>query len=79
MRDRFDQRQPVFPRADAALEQRRKAFGGGSRLEQRFAVTTALAGAWALETGLRVRHEFETQPGSEPTDTRLDVSIVREF
>ena len=54
-------------------------IGGGSRLEQRFAVTTSIAGAWALETGLRIRHEFEEQVGSEQTDTRLDIALVREF
>ena len=53
--------------------------GGGSRLDQRFAVTSALFGDWALQTGLRIKHEFEDRPGFEPTDVRLDLSVLYTF
>ena len=53
--------------------------GGGSRLDQRFAVTSALFGDWALQTGLRIKHEFEDRAGFEPTDVRLDLSLLYTF
>ena len=54
-------------------------LGGGDHLDQRFALTTNMFGAWALEAGLDITHEFEPTPGSEATDTRLNLSLVREF
>ena len=53
--------------------------GSASRADQRFALTTEVAGDWGVQVGLRVKHEFEPEPGSEPTDTRFDVSVVRDF
>ncbi len=53
--------------------------GGGSRLDQRFTLTNRLFGHWAVQTGLHIEHEFETEPGFEPTDTRLDVSLLYGF
>ncbi|WP_270373686.1 DUF481 domain-containing protein [Marinicauda sp. Alg238-R41] len=50
-----------------------------SRADQRFVVSTALGEVWALELKLRYRHEFEPEPGFEESDTRTDISIVREF
>ncbi|HBU61322.1 MAG: hypothetical protein CMH91_00545 [Oceanicaulis sp.] len=53
--------------------------GGGSRVDQRFTLTNRLFGHWAVQTGLHIEHEFETEPGFEPTDTRLDVSLLYGF
>ena len=50
-----------------------------SRADQRFALNTAIGGDWGVEVGVRIKHEFEPEPGNEPTDTRFDVSIVRDF
>lgn len=50
-----------------------------SRADQRFALNTAIGGDWGIEVGVRIKHEFEPEPGTEPTDTRFDVSIVRDF
>ena len=54
-------------------------LGGGSRVDQRFRLTSRLFGDWALQTGLRIEHEFEDRPGFEPTDTRLDISLLYGF
>ncbi|RKR03950.1 DUF481 domain-containing protein [Maricaulis maris] len=53
--------------------------GPASRADQRFALTTAIAGDWGMELAYRIKHEFEPQPGSEATDSHLNVSIVRDF
>lgn len=53
--------------------------GPEPRGEQRVALTTAVGGNWGVELGYRIKHEFEVQPGVDPTDSRLDFSIVREF
>jgi putative salt-induced outer membrane protein YdiY len=53
--------------------------GGGSKIDQRFTLTNRLFGHWAVQTGLHIEHEFETEPGFEPTDTRLDVSLLYGF
>jgi len=53
--------------------------GGGSRIDQRFTLTNRLFGNWAVQTGLRVEHEFEDRAGFEPTDVRLDVSLLYAF
>ena len=53
--------------------------GGGSKVDQRFTLTNRLFGHWAVQTGLHIEHEFETEPGFEPTDTRLDVSLLYGF
>ncbi|WP_203294764.1 DUF481 domain-containing protein [Maricaulis parjimensis] len=53
--------------------------GPEPRGEQRFKLTTAISEGWGVELGYRVKHEFEPQPGVDPTDSRLDFSIVREF
>jgi|GEM_PF-1558077 len=53
--------------------------GPASRGEQRFKLTTALSESWGVELGYRVKHEFDAQPGIEPTDSRLDFSIVHDF
>jgi putative salt-induced outer membrane protein YdiY len=53
--------------------------GGGSRIDQRFTLTNRLFGDWAVQTGLRIEHEFEDRPGFEPTDVRLDVSLLYAF
>ncbi|WP_291843287.1 DUF481 domain-containing protein [Maricaulis sp.] len=53
--------------------------GPASRADQRFAVTTAIAGDWGMQLAYRIKHEFEPQPGSEATDSHLNVSIVRDF
>ena len=54
-------------------------LGGGSRIDQRFTLTNRLFGNWAVQTGLRIEHEFETRAGYEPTDTRLDISLLYAF
>ena len=53
--------------------------GGGSRVDQRFTLTNRLFGHWAVQTGLHIEHEFESEPGFEPTDIRLDVSLLYGF
>lgn len=53
--------------------------GSASRADQRFSLTTEIAGDWGVQVGLRVKHEFEPEPASEATDTRFDVSVVRDF
>ena len=53
--------------------------GGGSRIDQRFTLTNRLFGDWAVQTGLRIEHEFEDRPGFEPTDVRLDISLLYAF
>lgn len=53
--------------------------GGGSRIDQRFTLTNRLFGDWAVQTGLRIEHEFEERPGFDPTDVRLDVSLLYAF
>jgi len=53
--------------------------GPASRGEQRFKLTTALSESWGVELGYRVKHEFDARPGIEPTDSRLDFSIVHDF
>jgi len=53
--------------------------GGGSRVDQRFTLTNRLFGNWAVQTGLRIEHEFEERPGFDPTDTRLDISLLWAF
>ncbi|WP_291843281.1 DUF481 domain-containing protein [Maricaulis sp.] len=53
--------------------------GGGSRIDQRFTLTNRLFGGWAVQTGLRIEHEFEDRPGFDPTDIRLDVSLLYAF
>ena len=50
-----------------------------TRIDQRFTLTNRLFGHWAVQTGLHIEHEFETEPGFEPTDTRLDVSLLYGF
>ncbi|WP_158291551.1 DUF481 domain-containing protein [Marinicauda algicola] len=50
-----------------------------SRADQRFTLSSALGELWAIELKFRYRHEFEPEPGFEKTDTRTDLSIVREF
>lgn len=50
-----------------------------SRADQRFTLSSALGDLWAIELNLHYRYEFEPEPGFEKTDTRTDVSIVREF
>ncbi|SDM29018.1 DUF481 domain-containing protein [Maricaulis salignorans] len=54
-------------------------LGGGSRIDQRFTLTNRLFGDWAIQTGLRIEHEFEDRPGYEPTDMRLDISLLYAF
>ncbi|MHA6288945.1 DUF481 domain-containing protein [Maricaulis sp. CAU 1757] len=54
-------------------------LGGGSSLDQRFSLTTSIAGNWAVQTDLRLEHEFETPAGVEATDTRLGLSLLRAF
>ena len=53
--------------------------GGGSRIDQRFTLTNRLFGDWAVQTGLRIEHEFEERAGFDPTDVRLDVSLLYAF
>ncbi|MFY0636732.1 DUF481 domain-containing protein [Maricaulis maris] len=53
--------------------------GPASRADQRFALTTAIAGDWGMELAYRIKHEFEPQSGTQPTDSNLNVSIVRDF
>ncbi len=53
--------------------------GGGSRVDQRFTLTNRLFGDWAVQTGLRIEHEFEDRAGFDPTDVRLDVSLLYAF
>lgn len=53
--------------------------GGGSKVDQRFTLTNRLFGHWAVQTGLHIEHEFETEPGFEATDTRLDISLLYGF
>ncbi len=53
--------------------------GPASRADQRFALTTAIAEDWGMELAYRIKHEFEPQPGTQPTDSHLNVSIVRDF
>ncbi|WP_297731182.1 DUF481 domain-containing protein [uncultured Maricaulis sp.] len=53
--------------------------GPASRADQRFALTTAIAEDWGMELAYRIKHEFEPQPGTQPTDSNLNVSIVRDF
>jgi putative salt-induced outer membrane protein YdiY len=53
--------------------------GPEPRGEQRFKLTTAISDGWGVELGYRVKHEFDPQPDVEPTDSRLDFSIVRNF
>ncbi|WP_421922190.1 DUF481 domain-containing protein [Maricaulis maris] len=53
--------------------------GGGSRVDQRFTLTNRLFGDWAVQTGLRIEHEFEERAGFDPTDVRLDVSLLYAF
>lgn len=53
--------------------------GPASRGEQRFKLTTALSERWGVELGYRVKHEFDARPGIDPTDSRLDFSIVHDF
>lgn len=53
--------------------------GGGSRIDQRFTLTNRLFGDWAVQTGLRFEHEFQDRPGFEPTDMRLDISLLYAF
>ncbi|ABI64872.1 MULTISPECIES: DUF481 domain-containing protein [Maricaulis] len=53
--------------------------GGGSRVDQRFTLTNRLFGDWAVQTGLRIEHEFEDRAGFDPTDVRLDVSLLYSF
>ena len=54
-------------------------LGGGSRIDQRFTLTNRLFGNWAIQTGLRIEHEFADRPGYEPTDMRLDISLLYAF
>jgi putative salt-induced outer membrane protein YdiY len=64
----------------ASLGSETTAFaGGGSRVDQRFTLTNRLFGNWAVQTGLRIEHEFEERPGFDPTDTRLDISLLWAF
>lgn len=64
----------------ASLGSETTAFaGGGSRIDQRFTLTNRLFGDWAVQTGLRIEHEFEERPGFDPTDMRLDVSLLYAF
>lgn len=64
----------------ARLESETTAFaGGGSRITQNLTVRTPVAEHWALETALRARHEFDTEPGVEPTETTMNVSLSRDF
>lgn len=53
--------------------------GGGSKIDQRFTLTNRLFGHWAVQTGLHIEHEFETERGFEPTDARLDISLLYGF
>ena len=53
--------------------------GPASRADQRFALTTAIAADWGMELAYRIKHEFEPQPGTQATDSHLNVSIVRDF
>ena len=53
--------------------------GGGSRIDQRFTLTNRLFGDWAVQTGLRIEHEFDVRPGYDPTDMRLDISLLYAF
>ena len=41
--------------------------------------TWRLSERWGVELGYRVKHEFDARPGTEPTDSRLDFSIVHDF
>ena len=64
----------------ARLESETTAYaGGGSRLTQNLTVRTPLAEHWAMETALRARHEFDAEPGVEPTETSMNVSLSRDF
>ncbi len=64
----------------ASLGSETTAFvGGGSRIDQRFTLTNRLFGDWAVQTGLRIEHEFEDRAGFDPTDVRLDVSLLWAF
>ena len=47
--------------------------------DQEFALTTRVGGAWAVELKYRYQYEFEPLPGFENADSRVDVSLVREF
>lgn len=47
--------------------------------DQQFALTTRVGGAWAVELKYRYQYEFEPLPGFENEDSRIDVSLVREF
>ena len=53
--------------------------GASSRADQRFALSTDLVQNWGMELGLRIKHEFEPVPEAQPTDTRVEVSVVRRF
>ena len=54
-------------------------LGGGSRLDQRFTLTNQLFGDWAVQTGLRIEHEFEERAGYEPTDIHVEFSLLYAF
>tara|TARA_R110000868_G_scaffold106587_3_gene292253 strand:+ start:23761 stop:24816 length:1056 start_codon:yes stop_codon:yes gene_type:complete len=54
-------------------------LGGGSRIDQRFTLTNRLFGDWAIQTGLRIEHEFEERAGYEPTNAHLDISLLYAF
>ena len=53
--------------------------GPASRADQRFALTTEIAEDWGMQLAYRIKHEFEPQPGTQATDSHLNVSIVRDF
>lgn len=53
--------------------------GPASRAEQRFRLTTEISEDWGVELAYRIKHEFDAQTDIEPTDSRLDFSIVHEF
>jgi len=53
--------------------------GEGSRIVQAFTLQTPIAGHWSFLTRLNIRHEFEAEPGLDPTQTGLDIALSREF
>tara|TARA_X000000950_G_scaffold243510_2_gene298699 strand:+ start:29510 stop:30610 length:1101 start_codon:yes stop_codon:yes gene_type:complete len=54
-------------------------LGGGSRIDQRFTLTTRIFEDWAVQTALRIEREFEDQSTHDETDARLDVSLLYSF
>ncbi len=50
-----------------------------SRAEQIFSAITEVGGGWGAQAKYRYRYEFDPQPGFGRTDSRLDISLVKEF